>query len=132
LEIRPIGPSSGDEGRNRTQFAKNPGREYFGEIVEIIPIGKMMSAIKTSADFGEQIRLRRKALGITQQQLAARCGVGVRFIVELEGGKPTCQLGKALTAAAEVRLLLLPPEIDQSDDLSSLDPNDPLAHIPRY
>lgn len=93
-----------------------------------------MNAIKNSVDFGEQIRLRRKALGLTQQQLAVRCGVGVRFIIELEAGKPTCQLDKSLTAAVEVRLLLHPPEImqPQSADLSSLDPNDPLAHIPRY
>lgn len=40
------------------------------------------------------IRFRRKKLGITQEELAAKAGVGVRFIRELEQGKPTLQLDK--------------------------------------
>ena len=67
--------------------------------------------ISTAAEFGALIRLKRKKLGLTQEELATRCGVGVRFIVELEAGKPSCQLGKALTAAVEVGLRLddVPP-----------------------
>jgi y4mF family transcriptional regulator len=92
-----------------------------------------MAAIKTSADFGEQIRLRRKALGLTQQQLAARCGVGVRFIIELEGGKPTCQLGKSLTAAVEVGLLLRSGGDDRPPNaVPPPDPDDPLAYLPKF
>ena len=34
----------------------------------------------------------RKQLGLTQPQLALAAGVGVRFIVELEAGKPTVRL----------------------------------------
>ena len=34
----------------------------------------------------------RRRLGLTQPQLALAAGVGVRFIVELEAGKPTIQL----------------------------------------
>lgn len=91
-----------------------------------------MATIKTSADFGQEIRFWRKALGLTQQQLATRCGVGLRFIVELESGKPTCQLGKSLTVAQEVGLLLRSQsKISQLDD-PVLDPDDPLAHIPRF
>ena len=37
---------------------------------------------------------RRKALGITQQELAQKAGVGLRFIRDLEQGKPTVQLAK--------------------------------------
>lgn len=92
-----------------------------------------MPAIKNPADFGEQIRLRRKALGLTQQQLAARCGVGVRFIIELEGGKPTCQLGKSLTAAVEVGLLLQSGRDDRlPHDASPSDPDDPLTYLPKF
>ena len=38
----------------------------------------------------------RKAQGVTQEQLAAMCGVGIRFVRELEHGKETCHLGKSL------------------------------------
>jgi HTH-type transcriptional regulator / antitoxin HipB len=62
--------------------------------------------IKTARDFGELIRQRRKALGWTQAELAARCGTGERFIVELEGGKPTCHLEKSLIAARAVGIEL--------------------------
>ena len=41
----------------------------------------------------------RKAQGMTQPQLAMACGTGIRFIVDLEAGKETCQLGKALLVA---------------------------------
>ena len=36
---------------------------------------------------------------MTQVDLAAASGVGERFIRELENGKPTCQLDKALRIA---------------------------------
>lgn len=40
------------------------------------------------------VRQQRKALKMTQQDLADRAGVGIRFIRELEGGKPTLRLDK--------------------------------------
>lgn len=40
--------------------------------------------------------MRRKQLKINQKELAMTCGTGLRFIVDLEKGKPTCQIGKAL------------------------------------
>ena len=40
--------------------------------------------------------MSRKAQGATQAELASLCGVGVRFISELENGKSTVQLGKLL------------------------------------
>lgn len=36
---------------------------------------------------GEFVRLRRKEAGLTQAELAAKAGVGLRFIRELEQGK---------------------------------------------
>jgi y4mF family transcriptional regulator len=38
------------------------------------------------------LRLTRKALRLTQGDLALAAGVGLRFVVELEAGKPTVQL----------------------------------------
>lgn len=46
---------------------------------------------------GEIVRQTRKAMGVTQKDLALTSGTGLRFIIELEKGKPTCQLGKVLT-----------------------------------
>ena len=45
---------------------------------------------------GQRVRMARKEQGLTQEQLATTTGVGVRFIRELEQGKPSCQIGKAL------------------------------------
>jgi HTH-type transcriptional regulator/antitoxin HipB len=89
--------------------------------------------IHTTKDFGELVRRKRKALGLTQEELATRCGVGVRFIVDLEAGKPSCQLGKALTVAAEVGLC----RGDISNDRTSTEPpkadeEGPLSQIPNF
>ena len=45
-------------------------------------------------NFSAFIRFQRKKLGITQEELATKAGVGVRFIRELEQGKPTLRLDK--------------------------------------
>jgi y4mF family transcriptional regulator len=37
---------------------------------------------------------RRKALKLTQTQLADKAGVGLRFVRELERGKPTLRMDK--------------------------------------
>ncbi len=45
---------------------------------------------------GLLVRLARKEQGLTQEQLSATTGIGVRFIRELEQGKASCQIGKVL------------------------------------
>lgn len=45
-------------------------------------------------NFSTFIRFQRKKLGITQEELAVKAGVGIRFIRELEQGKETLQLNK--------------------------------------
>ena len=40
------------------------------------------------------VKRRRKALGLTQPELANRAGVGLRFIRDLEQGKETLRLDK--------------------------------------
>ena len=52
--------------------------------------------IQTVEQLGATIRSRRKDLGVTQKDLAMICGTGLRFIVDLEKGKQTCQIGKIL------------------------------------
>lgn len=51
----------------------------------------------SARQIGELIRQTRRRLGVTQKQLALTSGTGIRFIIELEHGKPTCQLEKVLT-----------------------------------
>src|SRR3984893_15816785 len=49
--------------------------------------------------FGALIRSRRKVLKMRQDQLALATGVGRRFLIDLEAGKPSCQLGLSLLVA---------------------------------
>ena len=51
-----------------------------------------ITLINTPAALGAAALAARKQLGLTQPQLALAAGVGVRFIVELEAGKPTLRL----------------------------------------
>jgi DNA-binding XRE family transcriptional regulator len=60
---------------------------------------KESAAVQFATQFGEMLRNRREALGMRQDDLALATGLGRRFIIELEGGKPSAQLGKALLAA---------------------------------
>jgi len=62
--------------------------------------------ISTSKDFGTRLREKRKALGVTQKDLAMASGTGLRFIIDLEKGKPSCQIGKALAVAQALGLKL--------------------------
>jgi transcriptional regulator with XRE-family HTH domain len=61
-------------------------------------------AIGTATAFGSMIRVRRKALKLRQDQLALATGVGRRFLIELEAGKPSCQLGRSLLVAEALGL----------------------------
>lgn len=62
----------------------------------------MMTA--TPITIGQAVRRARKAMGLRQPELAAAAGVGLRFLVELERGKPTAQLGLALMVLQAVGL----------------------------
>jgi HTH-type transcriptional regulator/antitoxin HipB len=58
----------------------------------ILPYGK----VKSVDDIGRLVRAHRKTQSATQAEFASLCGVGVRFISDLENGKPTMELGKVL------------------------------------
>jgi y4mF family transcriptional regulator len=51
----------------------------------------------TPQQIGQLVKRARKKLGVTQKDLALTSGTGLRFIIELEQGKVTCQIGKVLT-----------------------------------
>ena len=52
--------------------------------------------LRDPQSLGQAIRHQRRRLKVTQKDLAMTSGTGLRFIIDLEKGKPTCQLGKAL------------------------------------
>jgi transcriptional regulator with XRE-family HTH domain len=54
--------------------------------------------------FGSLIRSRRKAHKMRQDELALATGVGRRFLIDLEAGKPSCQLGRSLLVAEALGL----------------------------
>lgn len=55
-----------------------------------------MEQVYTVRDIGGAIRARRRELGYTQAELADRVGVGITYLSQLENGKETAEIGKAL------------------------------------
>ena len=47
-------------------------------------------------ELGDRIQYYRKKQSLTQEELALLANVGRRFVIELEQGKETAQLGKVL------------------------------------
>jgi HTH-type transcriptional regulator/antitoxin HipB len=71
----------------------------------------MQSMRYTPQEIGKLIRETRKGLGVTQKALALTSGTGLRFIIELEKGKGTAQIGKVLTILQTlgIQVILTPP-----------------------
>ena len=69
---------------------------------------------KNPEQLGAAIRARRRQLKVTQKDLAMTCGTGLRFIIDLEKGKPTCQIGKILQVlqALGLKLQIVNPGVD--------------------
>lgn len=59
-----------------------------------------MLSIQSTQQLGQALRNARKQLGLTQSELALAAGVGVRFIVDLEAGKPTVRLETVMRVIA--------------------------------
>lgn len=66
-----------------------------------------MPKIQSVADFGTLIREERRRQGLTQTDLAEYCGVGINFVSEVERGKTTAEMGKALKLAEMLGLDIL-------------------------
>lgn len=56
----------------------------------------MKNKTATAVDIGAAVRKKRKEDGLTLADAAALCGVGYRFMSDLENGKATVQVGKVL------------------------------------
>lgn len=86
--------------------------------------------IRSAAEFGALVREHRKQQGWTQTQLAERCGTGERFIVDLENGKPSCQLEKSLIAARTVGIDL--GDLKTVAQPVATEADDDLGYLPRF
>jgi y4mF family transcriptional regulator len=58
-----------------------------------------MEHIRTVADLGAVIRHERRRQGFSQTQLADGSGVGITYVSNLENGKETSEMGKAIRVA---------------------------------
>lgn len=58
----------------------------------------------TAEVIGKEVRAQRKRLRMNQADLAMVSGTGVRFISDLENGKASCELGKALSVLQHLGL----------------------------
>ena len=55
--------------------------------------------VNESREFGELIKARRKKLGYTQKYICEVSGISASYISDLENGKATVELGKAIFLA---------------------------------
>ena len=55
--------------------------------------------ITSAEEFGKIIKNRRKELGYTQGYVSEFTGLSVSFLSELENGKKTAEIGKAIEVA---------------------------------
>lgn len=62
--------------------------------------------IKNARDLGLAIRLRRKALGMTQEYVAAQIGIARVTVGAIENGKETAQVGIVLQICADLGMNL--------------------------
>ncbi len=72
----------------------------------------------TTQAIGRIIRENRKRLGVTQKDLALTSGTGLRFVIDLEKGKETCQIGKVLTVLQTlgIQIALTTPAVSASEE----------------
>ncbi len=87
----------------------------------------------TPAEIGRIVRAARRAQGLRQDQLAGAAGVGVRFLSELERGKPTVRLEKMLAVLDTLGCTLrieVPPGETAPDEEATARPDAPSVRSP--
>jgi len=65
-----------------------------------------MTTLSSIKDLGTAVRLARKAVHLRQAETALLCGVGIRFLSDLENGKDTVRMGTALKVLSGLGLTL--------------------------
>jgi y4mF family transcriptional regulator len=72
----------------------------------------------TPEEIGNIVRTTRKKRRATQADLALTSGTGLRFIIDLEKGKPTCHIGKVLRVLQTlgIQASLTPPALEEEGE----------------
>jgi HTH-type transcriptional regulator/antitoxin HipB len=65
-----------------------------------------MNAETDASAIGRALRDRRRELGLTQEELADLAAVSVRFLGDLERGKPTVRFDRLLAVARTLGLTI--------------------------
>ena len=63
--------------------------------------------LASAKDLGAAVRGARKTMALRQAEAALLCGVGIRYLSDLENGKETVRLGPALKVIAGLGLVLM-------------------------
>lgn len=92
----------------------NPIILPIGKIIEMSAMAKLPphdiplpATVGTVADIGALVEAMRKQQGLTQQDVSGLSGLGGRFLVDLEKGKPTIQMQKVMDVMALLGLELV-------------------------
>ena len=80
-----------------------------------------LQPIDCPQDLGLALYRARKALGLTQADVALAAGVGLRFVVELEAGKTTVRLNKVLQVIQALGARLQMQGVPLADDVADTD-----------
>ncbi len=76
----------------------------------------MRRTIHSADDLGAAIRAERKALDLTQGDLAAACGVSLRFVSEVERGRASAGVGRVLRVLEMLGLQVILESPQGADD----------------
>jgi DNA-binding XRE family transcriptional regulator len=91
------------------------------------------SGAEDARRFGLMVRARRKAEGLRQEDVASATGVGRRYIVDMENGKPTLRIGPALMIARFLGIVPMvedAPSVPQDSDLPDMISDDLPSDLP--
>lgn len=66
-----------------------------------------LTSVKDAKEIGAWVRQTRKQANLKQAEAASMCGVGTRFLSDLENGKPSLHLGKTFQVLKAFGLVLV-------------------------
>jgi y4mF family transcriptional regulator len=95
-------------GTHRNIKPANLGRHVSPPPLPVPPVSGTKDAIPITStlDIGQRVREVRRGMGMTQQRFADMAGVGRRFLIELEKGKASLEIGRVLAVCQAAGITL--------------------------
>ncbi len=72
--------------------------------LDVISKPALPATVRTVSELGDLVEAIRKQQGLTQVDVSGLAGLGMRFMVDLEKGKPTIQMQKVLDVLTQLGL----------------------------